>query len=638
MKKLIYSAIIAINLLSCAMSFAQEKQIFLDFPASLLKESLEIIHDQEQSYHYVNASSLVYSEKVTKTILSRQANQGSLLTIFHDDSNKVKNLNLYVYDSSGKLIKKFKQKDFYDVSSSSGLVDDSRYLYIDYEPLSYPFSIKYSYEVNMDNTGFVHRWMPLSSFVQSVKKSQVTISAEPGVELVLVEELYDFESVQVDRKSPNNIRYTMTDQAAFDYEPYAPEKTGFLPHVKFSIKEFALEGVAGDASSWEAFGKWYYNQLLQDRVALNDLEKSKVQALVSGIDDPVEKTKILYEYMQSKTRYISIQLGIGGWQPEQASEVSRLGYGDCKGLSNYMHALLKEAGIESYHTIIYGGSYDDRRDIDGRIVGLQGNHMILNVPIAGEDYWLECTSQTVPFGHLGSFTGDRDVVVLRPEGGVMKRTRIYDQSENQKRLQSQIQLTEAGGFKADINIKSTGVLYDRMQALFLNEKPREIELIYKNTYDRILKLSIDEMDFKDHKNELTFEESIQISSPQFGKRMGNMYMFSAVPFEGPASIPSNEQIRELDFEVYFESIEDFSYTFELPPGYVLEGLPEDVHLESPYGNYDLIIKTEGETIIVQRSFSRNKGRFKAEDYDDFRNFRKEVNRADNAKILIKKQV
>jgi len=82
--------------------------------------------------------------------------------------------------------------------------------------------------------------------------------------------------------------------------------------------------------------------------------------------------------MQDHTRYISIQLGIGGWQPFDAAFVQEHGYGDCKALSNYMVALLKTAGITAYSVLIRPGDY--RYTFNESFPSNQFTHVIVCVP------------------------------------------------------------------------------------------------------------------------------------------------------------------------------------------------------------------------------------------------------------------
>src|SRR5690606_36041786 len=95
-------------------------------------------------------------------------------------------------------------------------------------------------------------------------------------------------------------------------------------------------------------------------------------------------------------------------------------YGDCKALSNYMKALLKEAQIPSQLVIVKAGKNKDLW-ADFSAIG-QANHMILCVPMVKDTVWLECTSQRNPYNYLGSFTGDRNVILVSDEGGKVVKT------------------------------------------------------------------------------------------------------------------------------------------------------------------------------------------------------------------------
>ena len=118
--------------------------------------------------------------------------------------------------------------------------------------------------------------------------------------------------------------------------------------------------------------------------------------------------------MQDRTRYIGVQVGIGGIQPIAANQVDRVGY-EIAGSDKLHKALLNVVGVKSYYVHVEAGT-DDNISLENDFASLaQGNHVILNIPNGNIDIWLECTSRTSPFGFLGDFTDDRDVLVITPE-------------------------------------------------------------------------------------------------------------------------------------------------------------------------------------------------------------------------------
>jgi transglutaminase-like putative cysteine protease len=127
-----------------------------------------------------------------------------------------------------------------------------------------------------------------------------------------------------------------------------------VPGVWTAPATFEMDGYKGDFSSWQKVGE-FDNLLNKGRETLPPRVVNEIQTLVKGETTQEAKVKKVYEYLQQHTRYISIQLGIGGLQPFEASLVAEKGYGDCKALSFFTKAMLKTIGIESHYASIKAG-------------------------------------------------------------------------------------------------------------------------------------------------------------------------------------------------------------------------------------------------------------------------------------------
>jgi len=128
----------------------------------------------------------------------------------------------------------------------------------------------------------------------------------------------NFENFPIEiQKGENEKLYTIGKMSSSLPEVLSPAYRSMVPMVKATLNEFYLEGVKGAATDWETMGKWQYDKLLTGRDDLPVETIKEVEKLMEGLTSKREKAKRIYEYVQGKTRYISVQLGVGGclfWQ------------------------------------------------------------------------------------------------------------------------------------------------------------------------------------------------------------------------------------------------------------------------------------------------------------------------------------
>src|SRR5690606_16849915 len=275
--------------------------------------------------------------------------------------------------ADGSEMKKLKYRDAKDVSVYDGfsLFIDRRVQYFEVIPVSYPFTIHYTIETSSSSTVSLLPWLPAGGYDLSVEKSTYTLINHTAIPIRKFES--GFEGWNIHREESANSRtYSVQNIPAIEDEIFSPVLTEITPFVKFAPVEFQLEGVKGKFENWEEFGKWYHENLLFDKQDLSEKEKLTAQNLVKDAENEADKIRILYQYMQAKTRYINVAIGIGGWEPFPASYVSEKSYGDCKALSNYMVSLLDAVEIKAYHTIVFG---ETERKVDFKVnfASLQGN-------------------------------------------------------------------------------------------------------------------------------------------------------------------------------------------------------------------------------------------------------------------------
>ena len=553
---------------------------------------------------------------------------------YFDNSTNVNSIEAIIYNATGSIVNKVKKSDFKNESVTDGLtISDNRVLYLEYVPIEFPFTVVYNSEVESSNTAFLPKWQPIDDYFESVEKSIFSVIYPPDVGFKFKE--YNFEEKDIKTtKSSTNIRFEIENVVAEKPEYGSSTFKNIVPKVLFSLEKFSLEGVEGSATTWHDFGLWMNNKLLVNADELSIDTQSMVKNLVSEEKDIFKKAKIIYNYVQNKTRYVSIQMGIGGWKPMPAKDVDRLGYGDCKALSNYTKALLKVVGIPSYYTIIFGGS--SRQDIDEDFVSMQGNHAILTLPIGNQLYFLECTSQTIPFAFEGDFTDDRKALAVTPEGGKIIATQLFSDGASTQISKGSYSISESGAVLCNVEICSKGLQYDAVSNLD-TKSAIEIEKYYKSYFNWIQNLLIAKPTFINNKDSIEFRSTLHFSADGYGQVISDLLIFQINLFNQDNLIPQRYRNRKNYFEIEraYKDIDEIEIT--IPDGYKIESMPNNLSISEKFGDYSIEIKSLSQTKIVYRRVSIiKKGSWNKTEYENYRNFKEQIFKADNCKIALKK--
>jgi hypothetical protein len=616
--------------------FAQNQWAADKIPAGLKEKAHAVIRTSETFFTVKNIGEATEKTHYVITILDEQGLDHAHQVVFYNKLQKIIDFEGVLYDAKGDKVKRLKNSDINDGSANSDgtLFSDNRYKYAEFKYAIFPFTVEFNYETTNRNMLFYPTWIPQENEENiSVESSFFKVKMPAGMELrykllngMTKPNIEDIEGYKT-------YSWTMKGMKIYETEPYAPQWAKVGMGVLTAPADFETEGYKGSAKTWKELGD-FDNLLAKNRDILPENIKTEVQNLVAGTTDPVLKTKKIYEYLQSKTRYISIQLGIGGWQPFEAIQVAEKGYGDCKALSNYTQALLKSVGIPSLYASIRGG--EGQREIQADFPSQQFNHAMLCVPIKNDTLWLECTSQDNPFGYQGTFTSDRYALLATPEGGKLVRTPTYKASDNQQIRKIEVTLADDGNATAEATNIFTGILHDDYADIKTQLNPEDQK---KALYKRIEIPSFELTNFSiqaEKKRIPTATVKMSLSVRKCASKSGTRMFLNPNLMSVASTIPpASDKPRVHEVALRNTYTESDSVSYILPKNIQIEAKPEAVKLESKFGSYSADYQLKDGKLLYLRKFVRNRGTFPPTAYAEMIDFYKKITKADKAQVVIK---
>jgi hypothetical protein len=514
-------------------------------------------------------------------------------------------------------------------------VSDDRYKKGSFYCHTYPYTVEFEEEDEINGFMHIDDWFPQPSIQSSVvySKYSVITPLDYGIRFKMLNA--KILPAVSDKSNKKIYTWEIRNLPAMEEVPFSPPPVRYAPYLMLGPTGVELEGYKGNMSSWNDFAK-FYGSLQKGRDLLPEDIKEKVHGLINGLKTPEEKVSVLYDYLQKNTHYIGIQLGIGGWQTFDAAYVAHNKYGDCKALSNFMVSLLKEAGIKGYPVIIRGGR--EKQDFVRDFTNDPFNHIICCVPLFKDTIWLECTSQYLPAGYLSDFTSNRYGLLVNDNGGELVHTPVYALADNIQMRSITAQLDPEGSLRMESKTRYRAACQDQISEF--------IDYLSRDDQMRLLKSKFDLPTYdvtafgysKDYSHRIpVIQESLNLMVNSYAQISGKRIFINPDILSRSSTKLMQDNNRQFDIEFDEEYSHVDSVQILIPGGYETESKPADVVFQSPFGKFTSQTVVATDKILYYRKLEQYRGRFPGKEYDEVVKFYNRIYNCDHSRIVLVKK-
>ena len=597
-------------------------------PQALLKHADIVVRQYELRFEALHKGEAMETEHKVFTVLNEAGAKRSELYFPYSKFVKIEDIEAAVYDSEGKLVRHLKKKDIEDVKPPEQYVNDSRYKVLRLPARSFPYTIEYTVVTKNEGLMFYPVFHPQERPSEAVEQALFEVKMPAGLAV-------RFKETNLPPNCKTGpMRWEFKNIQAFQPEPFAPATASDMPEICSAPTEFVFGGFSGNMHTWQSFGV-FLQQLNGTQQELSPETRAALREMVADCPDAPCKIRRIYDHLQANTRYFYVGLGIGGWQPALASQVDQLKYGDCKGLSNYMVAMLKAVDVPAYYAIVRAGEDQQLQFPD--FPNAHFNHVIACSPVGKDTIWLECTSQTESCGFLGTFTDNRPALLVTPEGGKLVRTPHYDETHNTTHRETDVVLAPDG--RATLHSKGIFKGISQEVPAALAGYSEEIQKKYFYETLNVSDFEIQALEFKRNKAQLpSVEQTLRLDIPKLASVSGKRLFVPLSLLSTKMEVPPADSARRSDVQADARGFtETDALTIALPEGFRLESPFDPLAVTTAFGRFELSVQQEPGKILIHRKLVlNNKVQPKAQ-FGDWVAFLKTIVKADKSKLVLVKQ-
>jgi transglutaminase-like putative cysteine protease len=464
----------------------------------------------------------------------------------------------------------------------------------------------------------------------TVRRSRYIVDLPADVQPMIIET--NLRQPRTERRVGNRRVYTWVGQdiERFENEEFAADSNGIAQSIAWALP-----------NTWERIGRWYLGHA-REREAVTDSVRSKARALLVGARSYDDSVRALHRYVAQDIRYVSISLGIGGYQPRFPNEVMATGFGDCKDKATLFVALMRSVGFEAYQVVLNssGNVTEELPSIS------QFDHVIAAYRATSTDGYLytDLTAELTPLGELPFGPQGEFGIVVRPDNRIEEVTfPLTEPEENRAISRFRGELRADGTVSGEYTTEMTGYLQYQMREATSNpfdslQTQRVRDAVAGNVFPGATGSNLRLSNGRDLQAPPRMDVTVNGGRALQGSGrtallhlpVPNMASVGTLVTALEAAKPRRLPISAAGIMGHSHSSEELELT--LPEGWSVE-LPDDVVVSSPFGDYSKRYRQEGRVLHVSRTTTGKQGVYAPDRVGELIAFLKAV-AADDASVLV----
>jgi hypothetical protein len=425
--------------------------------------------------------------------------------------------------------------------------------------------------------------------------------------------------------------WTSKNVPAFKEEPFMTSENDYVSKINFALSHINFPGqlVQEIMGSWaklnatllgsESFGK---------AITGNNFLKKTVEEITAGVTDPVEKTKIIYNYVKQNLEWD----GTKDFRADPLKKVFELKKGTAGDINIALASMLEKAGIHADMVLI---STRDHGFVRTQYPMMrQFNYVVCLARVAGKAIVLDATEKYLAMDVLPErcLNGDGLIISEFNHGWMPLRSKAKSKTV----IMADLQLDEAGLLKGKLSYVREGYDAIKMRKDYYSKGEESYlkELVDTKVWE------LQKTEFKDIQTiDQTAKENYELSIPEHATLAGNIIYINPFVTAQLQANPFKQDTRTypVDFGAAIEKI--YMCKITVPDGYVIDELPVSKVFMLP-GNaarYTFSAAVTGNTINVTSNMQINKNLFIQDEYPNLREFYNQVVAKQTEQIVLKKK-